>query len=219
MIEVRGVLNSPLIAFDESSGCAPCVGSMPLIAKPDHRQSHDRRALERRPGDPAAVRGDRRVHAERDGGQPDARHRPGRQERAPRLRRLRSARRAPEIPAAAVQRRGHQHGRRASPRGATRSATWISAMRIGERFNVELPSGSSQPATPDLGPEARGNPRRRHLLHHDGSRDRPERDPPLPRPGIPARRASSRCRTWRTTSRTCRSPTASTPTATARSRA
>jgi prepilin-type N-terminal cleavage/methylation domain-containing protein len=34
MIEVRGVLNSPLIAFDESSGCAPCVGSQPLVAKP-----------------------------------------------------------------------------------------------------------------------------------------------------------------------------------------
>jgi len=34
MIEVRGVLNSPLIGFDESSGCAPCVGSQPLVAKP-----------------------------------------------------------------------------------------------------------------------------------------------------------------------------------------
>ena len=34
MIEVRGVLNSPLIGFDESSGCAPCVGSQPLTALP-----------------------------------------------------------------------------------------------------------------------------------------------------------------------------------------
>ncbi len=34
MIEVRGVLFSPLIAFDEQSGCAPCIGSVPLNALP-----------------------------------------------------------------------------------------------------------------------------------------------------------------------------------------
>jgi len=34
MIEVRGVLFSPLIAFDGSSGCAPCIGTQPLNAKP-----------------------------------------------------------------------------------------------------------------------------------------------------------------------------------------
>lgn len=34
MIEVRGVLFSPLIAFDEQAGCAPCVGSVPLNALP-----------------------------------------------------------------------------------------------------------------------------------------------------------------------------------------
>src|SRR5262245_57475023 len=34
MIEVRGVLFSPLIAFDGSSGCAPCIGTQALIAKP-----------------------------------------------------------------------------------------------------------------------------------------------------------------------------------------
>jgi len=34
MIEVRGVLFSPLLAFDEQSGCAPCIGSVPLLALP-----------------------------------------------------------------------------------------------------------------------------------------------------------------------------------------
>jgi type II secretory pathway pseudopilin PulG len=34
MIEVRGVLFSPLIAFDQASGCNPCVGSQPLTALP-----------------------------------------------------------------------------------------------------------------------------------------------------------------------------------------
>ena len=34
MIEVRGVLNSPLIGFDQASGCAPCVGSQTLNALP-----------------------------------------------------------------------------------------------------------------------------------------------------------------------------------------
>jgi len=34
MIEVRGVLFSPLIGFDESAGCAPCVGTQPLNALP-----------------------------------------------------------------------------------------------------------------------------------------------------------------------------------------
>jgi prepilin-type N-terminal cleavage/methylation domain-containing protein len=34
MIEVRGVLYSPLIGFVEEAGCAPCVGTQPLVAKP-----------------------------------------------------------------------------------------------------------------------------------------------------------------------------------------
>jgi type II secretory pathway pseudopilin PulG len=34
MIEVRGVLFSPLIAFDESTGCKPCIGTQQLNALP-----------------------------------------------------------------------------------------------------------------------------------------------------------------------------------------
>jgi hypothetical protein len=34
MIEVRGVLFSPLIAFDDQTGCAPCTGTQPLLALP-----------------------------------------------------------------------------------------------------------------------------------------------------------------------------------------
>ena len=34
MIEVRGVLFSPLIGFVEEGGCAPCTGTQPLVARP-----------------------------------------------------------------------------------------------------------------------------------------------------------------------------------------
>jgi type II secretory pathway pseudopilin PulG len=34
MIEIRGVLFSPLIGFDQQSGCNPCTGSQPLAALP-----------------------------------------------------------------------------------------------------------------------------------------------------------------------------------------
>lgn len=146
MIEVRGVLNSPLIAFDQSSGCAPCVGSQQLNALPIIGNASIGEALNNDPairpqfatidaytqsataGSPMLVivqDGKNELHACGDSGPPVG------------------LQRYPQPP--------FNVGVISLPTNLASSNTFGTVdfgNAIGERFNTEMPSGPNQPANP-----------------------------------------------------------------------
>ncbi len=154
----------------------------------DHRQPHDRPARQRRCGQPSAVRGDRRVHRDRDRtlGRCSSSSRTANTD-------LHSACSDPgpgardPVPAGPLQRR--RDHRADGPRRHRRFGAVDFGGTIGPRFNAELPSttGLGQPALPIA------KIRRAGVLDDfvffittDPVTD-PDRHPPVPRPGDAAR--------------------------------
>ena len=77
MIEVRGVILSPLLGFDLTSGCGTCTGVSALTAQPSTFSDASGRHVNNDATKPAAVLGDRQPHRRRFGDEPDVRRRRG----------------------------------------------------------------------------------------------------------------------------------------------
>ena len=189
MIEVRGVLFSPLLGFDQQTGCARLHGHGDAERAADHRQRVQRTAT---------------TTTTRRTGRSSPRSTPTRPAPRARSRCSSSSRtRASTMhscgdagPPIGLQRYpqppynvGVHHQRRRTSSPATRSAPWTSAARSARASTSSCPRLTPRPRRDaDQEHQAGRDPGRHRLLHHDGPTHRPGRHPPVPRPGHPARR-------------------------------
>ena len=198
MIEIRGVINSPLLAFQEAStgavdGCSPCTGSesvgvMPLIGN--------------------AISG---YHVNNDNS-----NRP----QFALIDDYTSGARASPIRCSSIVEDGednlHNGCSMLTPQGATTRyiqppfnvgvitapTTLAGSSSLGtvdfgsgiaQRLNAEMPGDGSQPGQALDAPRRSRRPRRHPVLHRARPRrGRPARPAPLPRPGNPPRKRATR---------------------------
>ncbi len=186
IIEIRGVILSPLIGFDQQTGCNGCTGSqsltvLPITGNPIIGQHVNDDATNR----PQFAAVDTYT-ASASNARPMLVDRRGREHRPPRrLLRSHARRRHAVSPGALQRRRDHDPDvsrRRNLQRGRLRRNDRAS---LQHRAAVHDGSGRAGPGDPEDPPGRR--PGRLHLLHHDGSRHRSHRHPPVPGPGNAAR--------------------------------